>query len=784
MTNISVFVGLDEVDVDVNQIPFSLSKELDTWDDLNSSTQGQQFGNVFNQNISLPATQKNQQVFQYSNTAFSFRKDIFDLRVTFKGVDVFVGHGQVLSANLVQKQSQSFTIQCLGGEQMIFQQLEGINLNELDLGEYPTLRADIMASQTPLNDVTSYPVVFAPAVYGSQNNDRIELVASDFRYKDGLRPSVRIFRIFEAIFVKKLGYRIISNLYENTDQFRNLLYPFGVNNDWERADDYQFYIVEANVITNTAYANGNFVVFPNDVIDPYNLNAGGIFSTDPPGLGNGIPNGTDASAWFDFEIAVYSSSPAHTYDIIIKNFVNGVPKPDTIVAQNIPVISGINGSPWRSEKPIIFHPQRGETTLIVRIYQNGSPTPITVAAGSYYKATMNKRFAFGADLKVASCLHALPVKDFLRGMQHLYGLIFCVDAAKKMVFFDPRFVANVQDIALPATLINPEVGYYEDGRFSRNSLDYDTESIELVQEKNSGDGFEFGYKTGDNAPYEQYISQFTETAAPLYGARVIMRSAAPNPILKESRNPFFAPIINTSFENATNPLYEYPAVWPLFAPNIKDLEIVAGGDILPPANVQDPPDYTYPPTIAQYYGILDFSNVMYGGLYRYSVKTDPLANGGTVLKTIYQLPFMGQLFPDNVDYFQELQSIVPFILSYSDVSYQNALFGKISGLINRFHQKFLAIANQDITIKLRARQRFVDFLDNYLRKGVLLNIKTGTIVCWLKKIEGLNPQESDIADFELIADAVKINDDTEGYQITGNADYPLLQMGFDVFMTI
>lgn len=782
MTNISVFVGLDEVDVDVNQILFSLSKELDTWDDLNSSTQGQQFGNVFNQNISLPATQKNQLIFQYSNTAFSFRKDIFDLRVTYKGVDVFVGNGQVLSANLVQKQSQGFTIQCLGGEQMLFQQLEGVNLNELDLGEYPTLRADIMASQTPLNDVTSYPVVFAPAVYGSQNNDRIELVASDFRYKDGLRPSVRIFRIFEAIFVKKLGYRIISNLYENATQFRNLLYPFGVNNDWERADDYQFYIVEANVVTNTPYTDGDFILFPNDVTDPYNLNAGGIFSTDPPGLGSGIPNGTNASAWFDFEIAIYSSNPAHTYDVVIRNIVNSVPKPDTIVAQNIPVISGINGSPWRSENPLIFHPQRGETLLIVRIYQNGSLTPITVGAGSYYKATMNKRFAFGADLKVASCLHALPVKDFLRGMQHLYGLIFCVDAAKKIVFFDPRFVANVQDIASPATLINPEVGYYEDKAFSVGQLDYDVQSVELVQEKNSGDGFEFGYKAGDNAPYEQYISQFTETAAPLYGAKIVMRSAAKNPILKESRNPFFAPIINTSFENATNPDFKYPAVWPLLNQDISDLKKQTDSFIInPPASIQDPPDYTFPPTIAQYYGLLDFSGATYNEFYRYTIIRDPAI--GSVFTT-FNLPFMGQLFPDNVDYFQELQTPVPFILSYSDVSYQNALYGKISGLISRFHQKFLAIADQDVTVKLRARQRFVNFLDNYLRKATKLNLKTGAIVCWVKKIENLNPQENDIADFELIADAVKIGGTDNSYQMTGNADYPLLQMGFDVFMTI
>ncbi len=782
--NISVFIGLDEIDVDSNQIPFSLSKELDTWDDLNSSTQGQQFGNVFNQTINLPATQKNQQVFQYSNTGFSFRKDIFNLRVTFKGIDVFVGNGQVLSANLVQKQSQNFTIQCLGGEQMLFQQLEGLNLNELDLGQCQTLRADIIASQTPLNDVNSYPVVFAPAVYGSQNNARIEFIGSDFRYKNGLRPSVRIFRIFEAIFIKKLGYKIISNLYENDTQFKNLLYPFGVNNDWERADDYQFYKVEANLLTNTPLLDGSIVFFTNDVTDPYNLNAGGFFTTNPPGVGNGIPNGTDASAWFDFEIAIYSSSTAHTYDIIIQNFVNGFSVASTMVAQSVPVINGQSGEVWRSEKPLVFHPQRGETNLIVRIYQNGSLIPITVGAGSYYKATMNKRFAFGADLKVSSCLHAQPVKEFLRGMQHIYGLIFCVNAAKKTVFFDPRFVSNVQDVAKPVTLSEPKFGYYEDYSFSLDTLDYDITSVELLQEKNSGDGFEFGYKTGDNAAYERYIEQFSEEAAPLYGAKIIMRSAEKNPVLKQSRNPFFAPIINVSFENASNPLYKYPAVWPLFAPIIKELEFIADADIIPPANVQDPPDYTFTPTIAQYYGLLDFSDTNYLGLYRYSIETDPLANSGTVLKTLYKLPFMGQLFPDNVDYFQELQTLVPFILSYSDVSYQNALYGKISGLINRFHQKFLSIVNQDVTIRLRARQRFIDFLDNYLRKAVKLKLKTGDIVCWVKKIENLNPQESDLADIELITDSVKINNNVTSYEIIANADYPQLSMGFDIFMEI
>lgn len=777
--NISVFVGTDEVDVDVEQIPFALSKELDTWDDLTSSTQGQQFGNVFNDTITLPATKKNQLIFQFSHANFSFRKDIFDLRVTYKGVDIFVGNGQLLSVTLEQKQAQVFAIQCLGGEQILFSLFEGVNLNDLDLGEYPTLRADVMASQTPENAPNSYPVVFAPAVYGSQNNARIELITSDYYYKYALRAAVRIFRIIEAAFVKKLGYKIISNLYENSTQFRNLVYTFGVGNKWERADDYQFYQVEANVGIATLFADGATVLFVNDVSDPYNLNAGGIFTTDPPGVGNGIPNGTDGAAWFDFEIAVFSSSSTHYYDVIIENFINGSAVADTIVAQNVPI-----GLVWRNEKPIVFHPQRGETNLIIKIYQNGSPIPIVVGASSYYKATMNKRFAFGADLKVASCLHALPVKDFLRGVQHIYGLVFCVDASRKTVFFDPRFCANVQDFASPATLTNPAQGYYEDNAFDVDNLDFDIESVQLLQEKNASDGLTIGYKEGDNAPYAEYVERFGEAAAPLYGANITFKNANTNPVLKNSRNPFFSPIINVSFENANNPAFSYPAVWPLFAQSIQDLQITSDANNFPPANIQDPPDYEFPPAIAQYYGLLDFSNPIYSGFYRYAIITDPLANAGTIQKTVYQLPFMGQLFPDKVDYFLELQTTLPFILSYSDVSYQNAAYGKVTGLINRFHQKFLAIANNGVTLKLKARQKLITFLKNYLRKSFLLNLKSGFAVCWVKKIENLNPQESDLADFELIVDAVHINGDPSSYASTANADYPILEMGFDVYMTI
>jgi hypothetical protein len=745
MQNIEIQINGQRVDSDKNRIPLVFSRRIDLWDSFIGS-EGTQAKSL-NDTLYLPATKNNSAIlanFDIYDYDSSNAQGLLFVQVFVNAVSVFAGYGQRISASKIGTQSDTFAIKILGDSVDVFTQLAGLSLRDLPMGSAPTTPADINASWSPLA-ITTNPLIFAPAFYGGATYTGVTVAADNATYLRGLRPCVRIWNILEAIFEKQLGYKIVSNFYQ-TEAFRNLVYPFGVGDAWLRTDavaNFNCYVGAANQSFPAPVQQVKFPIETPPYNDPLGLNIlAGTFDPTPFGAG-----------WYVF-----------TFKINTNNNVDRV----VLRGQSVtPPVVNINLGEYEPNtlvitEPIYFEPSVGLRRMIFTV--EGTNSPMTVSADSYYQAQLIDRFAYGAPLAIASCLHDKPQKDFLRGLQHAFGLVIGIDNVSKNVYIDPRFNNATQPAVVPEGLFLSSEGYYNPNA-DAEILAVDIAETALQHQRPFGDTLKLAYGEDSSDVYYEYIleqAQADYSLYPLMGSKITFVPADKAGVT--IRNPFFTYLMNVRIQ----PDISIPrqTVMPCM---VQDLAELKNSNL----NQNTPPLYECEPKLAMYYGTLDFSSPIYTNYYQWSF----LDYANDTFSLINFIPTFFQVFPDSAGYFSAFGDI-PFSLSYTSLVYNNYPTPPftILGLIDRFHSKYLSIIYNDKWYNLTARVKLDDYRTDLFKSPKLFNIGGQLIKCWQVSTEKFNPTDSDKADILVIADYDNIKSST--YSEEADGGNPLLTIGY------
>ena len=744
MQNIEIEINGQRVDSDKNRIPLVFTRRIDLWDSFIGS-EGTQAKSL-NDTLYLPATKNNAailanfDIYTYDSSA---AQGLLFVQVFVNAVSVFAGYGQRISASKIGMQSDTFAIKILGDSVDVFSQLAGLSLRELPMGSAPTSPADINASWAALA-VTTNPLIFAPAFYGGVTYNAVVVGFDNATYLRGLRPCVRIWKILEAIFEVQLGYKIVSNFYQ-TEAFRNLVYPFGVGDAWLRSDavaNFNCYVGAALQSFPPPVQQVKFPIETPPYNDAPNLNTfAGTFDPTPFGAG-----------WYVF-----------TFKINTNNNVDRVVLRGESVT---PPIVNINLGEYEPNtlvvtEPIYFEPSFGLRRMIFTV--EGTTNPMIVNADSYYQAQLIDRFAYGAPLAIASCLHDKPQKDFLRGLQHAFGLVIGIDNVSKNVYIDPRFNNATQPAVVPEGLTLPSEGYYNPNA-DADILAVDIAETAVNHNRPFGDFLKLAYGEDSTDVYYEYIlEQGNYDAYPLMGSKINFIAADKAGVT--IRNPFFTYLMNIRIQ----PDISIPrqTVLPCM---VQDLAELKNSNL----NQDVPALFECEPKLAMYYGVLDFTNPIYTNYYQWGF-IDYTAGGVNAL--INTIPTFFQVFPDSAGYFSAFGDI-PFLLSYTSPIYNNypTPAFTILGLIDRFHSKYLSIIYNDKSYSLTARVRLDDYRTDLFKSPKLFNLGGQIIKCWQVSTEKFNPTDSDKADIIVIADYDNIKSST--YSEEADGGIPLLTIGY------
>lgn len=750
MLNVRVFISGQEAEIELGKLPLVFTRRIDNWDKF-IGTEGTR-AKTLNDVLYLPASKKNTDILagfgDYDANSIA-AQGILPIVVELNGEAIFNGWGQRASTSRNAVHKEGYAIRILGDSVDVMQRLEDVSLRDLDLGTMETTRADILATWTAV-DVTDAPTVWQPVIYGGIWEEIFLVFSTSTRqnnYRTGLRPSVRIWRILEAIFERYLGYRIDSSMYES-EAFRNQLYLFGVGDDWKRADDITPFQCFVGANTQTFTSSPTNIRFTNSTFPFFNSTP----SITPLGFLRPPTNG-----WYRVEVFVKGTPNISAIKIVAEN----IPFPGSPTSTFEELASGVVGEIIVLDA-VLFEPNRGVTWL--RVVAEGTGT-MTVENTSTMRAQMIDRFAYGAPLEIASCLHDNPVKDFLLGLQHQYGLVIAVDNANKIVRIDPRFCNYIQSNTIPAS--NSIRPYYEH-LSSAETMRADVSDISLENRRPFGDSLTLSYKedTAD-AAYSEIIKQIGDTfAAPLYGQKTEFVAASKKGTT--SQNPYFSQAVNalvSQFFDFTTNTFQRLTQWICVADDTEELKSRSAQSYFVPSYT---PTRKSTPKTATYYGLLNFEAPALFGKYEL---------GELDTAFIYrEFPVAFQVFPDDAGYHAALGG-VPYNMSYGTTLYKNsnAVERYCIGLIDRFHRKYLSIIFRDKWYRLRAAVDTTKYLSDYFTVGKMLQVGGSIRKCWQVSTEAFAPLESDVAEFDLVEDADA--DEEESYTATTNNSVPAIIIG-------
>lgn len=750
-----------------NNLPLSFNKKIDFWLDFfgNSGTTGADFSDT----LDIPATKKNSLALFGSDDPLSY-----NLFATVQSADFIINVGYFMlfkgKAELVNVSYQntiplSFTLRVQGAAADIWGLLEGKSMNNIDMGIAQTRDIDILASRTQV-DETANPIIWPLVNYGGRMVTPNEMVTTNWNYDNGVRPAIRIWWAIRSIFAQ-YGYTVIGSLY-NSEMFRNLVDVYTNGDNWIRADNWVDFNCNVAVDAATATVNdGEIIVYLNDSTPPRNDFQGinsGFFAPY-----NSLAMLAMGGAWFEFEFFFSKSTPD---DVIYQIELNNPLTTSPLIIAQVQSNTAEGQSIYRTE-PIWFSAAIRSKRWIMQVRVLNQTNPggaITFNTTTYYVARMTNRFNFGGVLQLSSCFQDKPVKDFLAGVAQLFGVVYYIDNVMRTVTLEARFVRNLGD-TIPSHVSNPTTTYYKVGE-NCTELVTDQNSLSVSGNKPFGDNLEiFMQRGGDDAIYELYLEQlgtaYNNDTIPIYSQS--MELGFTNQQKKTFENTFYSPTINSKFKFTDDNPYGNNLYYPTIIDN-KDLIKIGNLDYENGIIAT----YKSAPRIMLYYGIFDFlgvgANTSRWTYERYDSNT---------LVSEWRVPTCFQVFPDNADY-ASLLTAEPFNLCYPTYFY-SSIGNKVSGLIERYYSKYLAMVLQDKVVSVRARMPLQDYNTEDFRKPRWLIIGGQKVKCWIIEVANYNPLESEFADFTLVQDTDLIQNLTQ-YGVTSNQQRPVLLMRNDVIV--
>jgi hypothetical protein len=751
MRNIRINIEGQQVDYDLQNLPLTFTRRLDLWDKFIGSEGDRP--KPLGDTLYLPATKRNSLVmdsFDNLNTTARIAQGRLIIEVLINGASVFVGFAQRISISKDHKLAKVFALKIVGEASSLFKQMNETSLRALDMGEADTESVDITDSWVDIT-VTGNPLIWAPIYYGGSTSIDTFVIGSGYRYIDGFRPCVRIWKIVEAIFA---GYQIVSTMYES-QMFRNLVYPFAVGDDWERNDSVEFYRCYVGDGTGEgiqSFSPPTTVIKWVDEAPPF---------SDPANLNDGLGNFSPAAygaGWYQFTFRVDSNADNLQ---IIGTYPFGTQVLYEFPNTELALVTTV--------EPILFEPSSPQGLISIKFVLNKAVGNIDIFGQATYSAQLLQRFAYGQPLRIASCLHDKTQSAFWRGLQHAFGLVLAIDEVAKQVYFEPRF----NNITNP--FVNPEppttrLDCWYNGQVAQE-LQADISEVFVQHKRPFGDYLDLAYAESSSDALYTYIK---EQAAgeyddkPLLGSRIdFVPTDTEGTTL---RNPFFTYLPNIRIQSSDSDEGRRLGVFPCIVDNLELLTQDFGKQIQP--------TFKGDPKLALYYGLLDFSDPIYfspigQALYAFGFVDD------TSIRTV--IPSVFQLYPNDEGYLTVIDGAI-FSLSYSTLLYDTPIDDKVLGLIDRYHQKYLSIIHNDKFVNVQAAMNLDEYRADWFRQPRVLNIDGQRTKAWQVSTDSFEPLDSNLADVVLALDYERI-DDGQGYTETANTDKPLLTIGYTFILT-
>lgn len=480
MNEVEIIIDGQTADYENSEtLPLTLSKKTDSFFDIPGS-RGMELDNEL-EKISLPATKNNHTIYEQiglSNPMPGGEALSKETKINVAGLPVFSG-SSVMDSISVNYSPELFTLDLIGDSLVIWQELEGVSLRDLDLG-VQTWNASFVVDSWTENYDSGWKGLFAPIVFGKNSG---VLYPGSWHEKD-FRFSVYFRSIVDAIFNDLLGYSIVSTFF-NTDFFKECVYVFSVGEHVQYQDLDQSTRVVAYrdagsgggifpIEFNNTYVNtfGEW-----DLLDTFTAAINADFEFDFYGTGEN---------WDTLEIkkngsTVFSTSPTSTlgstdiYDIL----------------ETITLVIG--------DEIEFFASGSGTTLNSVEIKVSSPQLPWE-----------------GGDIVISTCLHDEPVKNFLSAISHMFNLAWRVNNTTKQVFVEPRLPYVLYESGTPVTY----QGFYERPSNTSNLEQLSAVRYNMKTGCPFGKSLKIGYKKNDNDPlYDSYKNGNTEPLVPLFGIK-------------------------------------------------------------------------------------------------------------------------------------------------------------------------------------------------------------------------------------------------------------------------
>ena len=666
MRNIETYINNQLADfTDLESLPLSWSKSTDKFMEIVGAS-GIELEQAF-RSMSFPSSQNNCRIFQASQNQSTVQRGdtVFQMKINADGIQVF--NGSVALKNTIRKHGKihSFVVEAIGDGMTLWEKLDSVTLSQLDLGEQMWTGNAIRATWTQTVDDNN--CIFAPVVYGSvfPKLSVGAFAASDFRL------SVYFIAIIKAIF-KKVGYTIESGFFAS-QLMRESVYLYGNGSKMVRSGDYANFGASVKAANPVEYGIGfDFfqVQFDTEISDPLSQFAANDFTTQNKGEYEiSLKIQTNAECTVEFRVVNGSTTRTTSYSTNGSNKVLIKHKELLLVGEVVKIY--IYNNDWQNQivQNFTFWIDVAELLIVC------SSKPI-----------------IGTTINIASCLHDKPVKDFLRGITHLFCGAWHVNETIKTVYFEPRF-DYVEEIDSVKTTYN---GFYNNVSFTPVEIVTDIQSVEtdfmlpfgekltLAYAEDSSDPLEAEYKKGDTLPPYSTFIQFNK------------RGGKEN----TSRNPYFS----TLYQSSPNAIRRYGESLPTVLPSGYDIGELLSGTIVTSGT---------PPTTQTVGEITYESSPKCGLIIRDGVYIN-FEDENEVVYANFAAPFLTQQFARAND------PQYNFCLSYSDVL-RPADNQTTRGLSSNFFQKYFAIIRQGIQAKLYGQIRLTDLATTSFRRLVAVD---------------------------------------------------------------
>lgn len=498
MRNVEIYINGNRVDyAEAKSIPLSLRKRTDKFLEI-VGADGSEVDNAL-RSLTLPPTTTNQKyllsLIAHSNLGRGSTR--VSVKCIVNGIQLFAGPGILKAAKKVSNSTPYYTLELLGDGLSLWEKLEGVVLTDMVIGSTQWTFANILANW---NDATlvAYNAYWCPVVYGTERGN------GTFSIKD-FRPAVRFAPVMKAIFNQQ-DYTLHSEFFE-TQFFQRHAFVFGVGQAWTLSSDYwESSRMKASYGAQIAHTNGLVIgiyMVYEPTFDPltmYNTNAEPPLLTGPPGFEGFInpayTNYTRILYNGHYKIKITVNSEDEIDDLNMKVF-----RPSTssfVIEKSSFVGISSEGAGGVSIEYDLQLKENDQIHIFILTTISGGGFEIHVRSVALSVRMLGEPF-IGGFVGIASCLPADPVKNFLRGVSHMFDLVWRVDETTRRVFCEPRF---------DYTLIEAGERVKRKGFYRRDypveTAQIDAEEVSMEYAAPFGDALKLGYKTG-NDPMEKEL---------------------------------------------------------------------------------------------------------------------------------------------------------------------------------------------------------------------------------------------------------------------------------------